>query len=344
MKRFKKVSMVLTAAVCALTISACGNDNKVNDNQDPLTGEEMSGSGESSQEAPQDDMSGEYKGRDGFDSITQSAKDPSEVMDYINTNIANAAEGDIDYFFRGLFDFGDDIRNIDFTMMDDSRQYMPEDVIAFSDLMKLEHGTPSMVMSDEENRRVINMTLSEMLERALLFEQHLVKYPNNTTTEAAQRLYEEIATSAISGGYNKTEGIAHYYKGESDDVVDSEALQYYKQFADANPDSLLGKVVKEYITLLESNNFAIDEKLEDFYMSLHEKLDIVGVMTDDDPSNDISVTPVQNDGAAGVNQNAGNANTDKTNTDNTDKTNTDKTNTENTTAGSTNNTGKTNSN
>ena len=63
---------------------------------------------------------------------------------------------------------------------------MPEDMIAFMDLMRLEGDTPSMIMSDKENRKVINMTLSEMLERALLFEQHLEKYPNEVSSEPRQ--------------------------------------------------------------------------------------------------------------------------------------------------------------
>lgn len=151
---------------------------------------------------------------------------------------------------------------------------MPEDMIAFMDLMKLEAESPSMVMSDEENRKVINMTLSEMLERAALFEQHIEKYPNHVTTEAATKLYEEIATNAISGGYNKTEGIAHYYKGDSDNEVNQEALKYYQQFAEANPDSALGQAVKEYIDVLQTNQFQINDNMEEFYKGLHTKLDL----------------------------------------------------------------------
>jgi uncharacterized protein (DUF427 family) len=151
---------------------------------------------------------------------------------------------------------------------------MPEDMIAFTELMRLESDTPSMAMSDTENRKVINMTLSEMLERALLFEQHLEKYPDNVSTDAAQRLYEEIATNAISGGYNSTEGIAHYYKGDTDDVVDSDAIQYYEQFIEANPNSNLAKIVEEYVALLKTNQYQINDEVEDFYKSLYSKLDI----------------------------------------------------------------------
>ncbi len=151
---------------------------------------------------------------------------------------------------------------------------MPEDMIAFMDLMRLEGDTPSMAMSDEENRKVINMTLSELLERARLFEQHLEKYPNNVSTDAAARMYEEIATSAISGGYNKEEGVEHYYKGESNDVIDQKALQYYQQFVQANPDSNLAKIVTEYINVLQSNDFKINDSMEDFYRGLHGRLNV----------------------------------------------------------------------
>lgn len=292
MKVIKKKSVlkkiaVTTAVTCAvaLSITACGKKDKVNDNQDPLTGQ-TSQSPESTQEGSGDGNSGENgdgASNDGSDSgdfsefdamIGDEGTDPNNIMDYINTNIVSAGAADVERFFSGILSFGDDIRNIDFTGLNESRQYMPEDMVAFMDLMKLENETPSMAMSDEENRKVINMTLSEMLERALLFEKHLEKYPNHVTTDAASRLYEEIATNAISGGYNSAEGVAHFYKGDTDDVVDKESLQYYKKFADANPDSNLGKLVKDYITMLESNQFQINGAMEDFYMGLHGRLNV----------------------------------------------------------------------
>ena len=149
---------------------------------------------------------------------------------------------------------------------------MPEDMIAFMDLMKLEAETPSMVMSSEENRKVIGMTLSEMLERALLFEHHIEKYPDAVTTQAAYQLYEEIATAAITGGYDRENGVEHYYQGETSDVIDERSLEYYQKFAQANPDSRLGQLVSEYVTLLQSKNFRIDEDMEQFYRSISLKL------------------------------------------------------------------------
>ena len=245
--------------------------------------------------------------------INDENSDPNSIIDFINSNIVSAGAADVKNFFSGLLGFGDDVRNIDFTKLESSRQYMPEDMIAFSDLMKLEADTPSMVMSDEENRRVINMTLSEMLERALLFEQHLQKYPNDVTTDAASRLYEEIATNAISGGYNKAEGVSHYYKGDSEDVVDDEALKYYQQFADANPDSNLGKIVKEYVGILQSNQFKINDEMEQFYKGLGQKLNVSRL------SNEAS-----GNGTNSSDSNGGGTNGDGTNGNGTNGSNADK--------------------
>ena len=272
----KRVVTYLLASMCVFSLCACGrnnNNNNMNENTDPLTGTEINQETDSQTNETSDNMSStEYIGTQGYDNMLGNASDTSEIIDYINTNAANATESDMDYYFRGLLDFGNDVRDIDFTRLENTRQYMSEDMIAFSDLMKLEADTPSMAMSDTENRKMINMTLSEMLERALLFEHHIDKYPNNTTTQAASRIYEEIATNAITGGYDKANGIEHFYKGDTADVVDKDALQYYQQFATANPDSRLGKVVNEYIGLLQKNNFQINNEIEDFYMNLHEKL------------------------------------------------------------------------
>lgn len=271
----RRAILAALCCVCALSISACGKKDNRNENKDPITGADQSqssesgseeGSSEGGSEGGSETAGGDHSEFDAM--IGDENTDPNSIINYINTNIAGAAVSDVKRFFTGLLSFGDDIRNIDFTGLEDSRPYMPEDMIAFMDLMRLEGDTPSMTMSDKDNRKEINMTLSEMLERARLFEQHLEKYPNEVSSEAAARLYEEIATNAISGGYNRTEGVEHYYKGESNDVVDKKALQYYQQFVDANPDSNLAKVITEYINVLQTNDFKINDNMEAFYRGL----------------------------------------------------------------------------
>jgi hypothetical protein len=263
---------------CVLILSACGNKDNTNENKDPLTGEEMTDDNNNETDAVGDGSvawSGDFTEYDAM--LADENTNPNDITDYINTNIVGAAADDVEYFFRGLLGFGNDVRDIDFTSLESSRQYMPEDMIAFTELMRLEGDTPSMMMSDTENRKVINMTLSEMLERALLFEEHLEKYPDNASTEAAQRLYEEIATNAISGGYDSAEGIAHYYQGDTADVVDSDAIAYYEQFIEANPNSNLAKVVEEYVSLLKSNNYQLNTEVEEFYKSLYSKLNVESI-------------------------------------------------------------------
>jgi hypothetical protein len=270
----KKKYLLLTLCLsCALLLSACGNKNNTDESKDPLTGEEVSEDNTTENYIDNENTwNGDFTDYDTM--LADENTDPNDIMDYINTNIVTAAADDVEYFFKGILGFGNDVRDIDFTGLESSKQYMPEDMIAFTELMRLESDTPSMAMSDTENRKVINMTLSEMLERALLFEQHLEKYPDNVSTDAAQRLYEEIATNAISGGYDSTEGIAHYYKGDTDDIVDSDAIQYYEQFIEANPNSNLAKIVEEYVALLKTNQYQINDEVEDFYKSLYSKLDV----------------------------------------------------------------------
>lgn len=277
----RRAILAALCCVCALSIAACGKKDNRNENKDPITGADQSqssesgseeGSSEGGSQGGSETAGGDYSEFDAM--IGDENTDPNSIINYINTNIAGAAVNDVKRFFTGLLSFGDDIRNIDFTGLEDSRQYMPEDMIAFMDLMRLEGDTPSMTMSDKDNRKEINMTLSEMLERARLFEQHLEKYPNEVSSEAAARLYEEIATNAISGGYNRTEGVEHYYKGESNDVVDKKALQYYQQFVEANPDSNLAKVVAEYINVLQTNDFKINDNMDAFYRGLQGRFDV----------------------------------------------------------------------
>ena len=264
----KKVVLLLMSITCCAMLAACGRNNE--ENTDPLTGQEQT-TEIATEDVPLNDQA-DTNMTDEFDNLLGQPNDANGVIDYINTNIANAGDMDVDRYLTGLLGYGDNIRDIDFARLEESRQHMPEDMVAFMELMKLEAESPSMTMSDEENRMTIGLTLSEMLERALLFEQHIEKYPNNVSTEAASQLYEEIATQAITGGYDKTAGVTHYYQGETEDVVDQEALSYYQQFAEANPDSRLGQLVQEYVTLLQENQFQINEELENFYRSIPQRL------------------------------------------------------------------------
>jgi hypothetical protein len=270
----KKKYLVATLCLfCAIIACACGKKNNTNENNDPLTGEEITDETEDNTlDMDENTWNGDFTEYDTM--LADENTNPNDLMDYINTNIVTAATDDVEYFFRGLLGYGSDIRDLDFTKLEASRQYMPEDMIAFMELMRLEADTPSMAMSDTENRKVINMTLSEMLERALLFEEHLEKYPDNVSTEAAQRLYEEIATNALSGGYDSTEGIPHHYMGETENVVNSDSIQYYEQFVEANPNSNLAHIVEDYVALLKENQYEINDDIEEFYKGLYSRLDV----------------------------------------------------------------------
>ena len=261
----KKIVITMLCITSCFVLASCGKNG--NEGKDPLTGEEQSQTQESSSQ--EETQTGDNR---DFDTVVSEASQPSDIIDYLNMNLPNASNEETVRYLSGLLGFGNDVRDIDFTQLEDSRQYMPEDMIAFMDLMKLEAETPSMVMSSEENRKVIGMTLSEMLERALLFEHHVEKYPNAVTTQAAYQLYEEIATAAITGGYDRENGVEHYYQGETSDVIDERSLEYYQKFAQANPDSRLGQLVSEYVTLLQSKNFRIDDDMEQFYRSISLKL------------------------------------------------------------------------
>lgn len=313
----KKLLITCMSAMCCLTLAACGSKTG-NQGKDPLTGQEMSSSADNqeSMSSTQADEGQAGNGNVSFESMLGEEGNSTGIIDYINTNIANASDMDVRRFLGGLLGYGNDIREIDFTGLEQSRQYMPEDMIAFMDLMRLEADSPSMVMSNDENRRVIGLTLSEMLERALLFEHHLEKYPNEVSSDAAQKLYEEIATNAITGGYDKGAGVEHYYKGETSDVVDKDSLEFYEQFAKANPESNLGKIVKDYIEVLNKSSFRINEDMESFYHGLYQRLQISETNSQTDingTTNNNSGTDMNNNtGTAGTNSRTGNSGTNGT--------------------------------
>ena len=133
----QKAILAAVCFACALSVSACGKRDNRNENKDPITGADQSQTNESnSSETGSGAANGDYSAFDAM--IGDENTDPNSIMDYINTNIAGAAVSDVRNFFSGLLNFRDDIRDIDFTRLEDSRQYMPEDMIAFMELMRLE--------------------------------------------------------------------------------------------------------------------------------------------------------------------------------------------------------------
>ena len=144
-------------------LSACGGGNK--ENKDPLTGQEQTS--EAATEGASLTEQADTNMTDEFDTLLGQPNDANGVIDYINTNISNASDMEVERYMTGLLGYGNSIRDIDFSRLEESRQYMPEDMVAFMELMKLEKESPSMTMSNEENRMTIGLTLSEMLERAV---------------------------------------------------------------------------------------------------------------------------------------------------------------------------------
>ena len=94
--------------------------------KDPLTGEDQS---QQTEESGTTESSANTEAENGyreFDTMLGDENtDPKDIIGYINTNIVSAGVNDVERFFKGLLSFGSDIRNIDFTELEDSRQYMP---------------------------------------------------------------------------------------------------------------------------------------------------------------------------------------------------------------------------
>ena len=157
----KKLVLCLICFFCLSMLFGCGTSSDGND-KDPYSGQEMT----ENQTNTNDNNDG--NNNDGVvGDIVDGAEDVVE---------------DIGTAFSNLITDATDLREVDYTPLEERRGEMTEDMVAYLDLMKLEKEAPSMVASDEEGRRTIGLTLSEMLERGVLFENHIKKYPNGKTT------------------------------------------------------------------------------------------------------------------------------------------------------------------
>ena len=95
----------------------------------------------------------------------------------------------------------------------------------------------------------IKIELKELLDRAILAENHLKKYPEGKTQKRVQELYSAYIEGAIIGTGNQ-----FIYAEDSSSTVKKEVLDTYKSFVEINKDSNVTKIISNYLEVLSLDN------------------------------------------------------------------------------------------
>ena len=201
-----------------------------------------------------------------FYEVLQTATNVDEVLDYIVKYSKTATKAEMSEYMRGLFSFCDDIREVNFIKLKPVRKYLPQNVKAALPLLIKEYNAPAM----EDG--VAKISVSQLLGRALTYENYLKKYTSGVGAKAIQQLYEEELNFAITGGFHKGMGLSNTYADQTGRKVESKVITSYKAFVKKNKTTKTGKIVSQYVKLLNQTSGKITSKVEIFYNNLCKKI------------------------------------------------------------------------
>ena len=136
----------------------------------------------------------------------------------------------------------------------------------YSTLLALEEEKPA---TTEEG---IQITLSELLDRCLKYEEHMQKYPEGSTYRDAYYNYKTLITAAVTGGYHEEPETMNYYVNVDGEHLDGHAIDEYTNFSTVNPNTLTAEILTDYMKLIEENKKELNEQVTGFYTKFPDYL------------------------------------------------------------------------
>lgn len=264
-KKWTSENVIKTAGVIlmvSLMLTACGRKSNNTNNQSQAQTEQSS----STEEQSQDTGAGTGT-MDDFNNLMSNENNDEDIYGFFDNNMGNFEQGDIDTMMTGFFGRFDDIGQVDFNRLSANSDNMSPEMKDFVELMMTEQGSPSI--TDEG----IQLTLPDLLNRCKLYEEFLQKYPEGNTYQYAYDQYERMISNAINGGYDGETASSHYYRdSENEGELDPLAIDAYKTFIEANPDTITARIISDYVTEMSQNQNQIDDTANTYYQGLGEKI------------------------------------------------------------------------
>lgn len=201
-----------------------------------------------------------------FYDVLQTATSVDEVLNYIKKYSKTATKAEMNEYMSGLFSFCDDIREVNFAKLKSVKKYLPTDVQNALPLLIKEYNTPAM------KEGVAKISVEKLLARTVAYEKYLKKNTSGVAAKAIKNLYEEELNFAITGGFHKEMALPNTYADETGTKVDQNIISSYKAFVKANSTTKTGKIVSQYVKLLNKTNGKITSKVQKFYDNLYQTM------------------------------------------------------------------------
>lgn len=183
-----------------------------------------------------------------YSKMIEAKKPDKEMVEFIKANIANAPEGIADDLFYGAANIKEKGKiKVDMSMFEPYKDKLQPYTAEY---MKLLNDRIDSPVFDSTGKLLL--PLKDILERARVTEEFMGKYPEFHSLDKVKSDYNLYMKAAIKG--NNGEGSNQFIK-PGENALDKASILEYSSFADANPNTMSGESIKEYIgTLKKSNN------------------------------------------------------------------------------------------
>lgn len=184
-----------------------------------------------------------------------------EIIKYLDENISKLDSSKVDDIVIELDEhlrlYNQNLESTVNTLMK-YYDYTTEEIKSYLEVLDKE---AKKLFTDGED---IKIELNELLDRAILAENHLKKYPEGKTKKRVQELYSVYIEGAIIGSGNQ-----FIYAEDSRSTIKKEVLDTYNNFVEAYKDSNVTKILSNYLTVLSlDNNDMNGENTLKFYENL----------------------------------------------------------------------------
>lgn len=195
----------------------------------------------------------------GYDNVVMTAGSQEEIYQYMEENIPNATAEEVDHMIGGLLSYSGVPTSIDYARLANHTDYMSDEMRRFVELMKREQELPTV---SEDG--MSSLTVTELLNRAVEFENLMKDYPQGRTYEHAYNMYEKIMKEAVTGGYDKEANRSNRYLDEKGTLGES-YLKEYQDFTTGDyAESKTAAVIKDYVGRYDDTRTMGDEILDYF--------------------------------------------------------------------------------
>lgn len=214
------------------------------------------------------EMDSQMQGSDAFveyQGMVQGGSDKESLYGYLEQYGAGVSQDEADQMIGSLFQYYDDPTMIDAErIMNVENMDMSDGMRSFLTAMRRENTDPTL------DGNGIKVSQEELLNRSLEMENIYSDNMDSPVASLAYDRYNTLIHAAVSGGYDAGNNMPNSYADESGNQISQEAMDGYRRFIEANPDSKTAGILNQYVGVVSDAENAISDTVTGFYDTIKD--------------------------------------------------------------------------